>query len=439
MATKRKTRGVPQSWQLMALCQSSALLLLASGYSSGAPLTTALPDNVAQVPGACTDYQNALAATGAIQPNGTTHPGACQFTDFVTLFHNEEWQRYLADVKAWGIALKNLQYLSGTNPAWPYRIAGKGPPRAIARPYTINGYATARQACVKVVNFDEELSAQIKSSRLEWDHPAWPANSPSACANEWARVDPAITKQGLAMAAANQIVQGARNQLKSAFSQHAFCASDQQGAEEKLAMAVIYRVQQMAALQSGQWQSMRPTFDGPGAGMADTCAIHCELCATGSGWAGHIQCTKTLASAGTDCNQNLPDLVETQDWYVHGPPQAVPTGSDYPATFTATGSWCNGKYRINDTSSVEWALTTTTNDISFGRDTNTSTQVKVNYASSPGAILSSFEEYLFSGISGAVNATELNSGNSWPLIAGDGPTIYAHTGTVNCTWDLIKQ
>src|SRR5262249_31492976 len=154
------------------------------------------------------------------------------------LFYNEVWRKYLADVNAWKTELQNVQYVASTNPLWPYRVGNSRRITTSGRPYTIKG--DAFQACVTVVNFDTKVAAQIQASRLQWNHPMWA--SPSACGDEWSRVDPAVTKAGLAMSTANLIVQRARNQLKSLFYQRKFCGTNRQQAEEQLATAVAIRV-----------------------------------------------------------------------------------------------------------------------------------------------------------------------------------------------------
>jgi hypothetical protein len=442
------------SFQVVGIRRSAALFILALGQASAAPLTLTLPDQVTTVSGACTDYQTRLT-TGVTLPNGTAHPGAhpgaCQFTDFVPWFYDnvsqdhKAWRDYLAEVRAWNATLQNVQYKFSSDPRWPYRIVPKGQKPwgsyTTSRPYTITGDVTPswlRPNCLTVVDFDQQLSAKIQSFRLSWD-PMGGFVGKDACAKEWQRVDPSLSKQGMTMATANQIVQGERDQLKVFFANRRFCGADRKEAEARLAAAVEFWTARTATTLLAQWDSMRPTFDGPGTGAANTCAIHCNQCDF-PGWAGNIHCAKTLTNGiyhmgGPSCvsHTGLPD--ETQDWYVGGVPTIAGGMTIYPSDWTATGSWCNGGFTVDKVLPINIVVS-----YSAGAPTFASQQYddQRGYVDAPSVDFNLYT--IYPNIQGTVNAMSV-SGTLPPtaFTPGDAPTVPGLMGTVTCTWHLYKR
>ena len=248
LMTMVRTYASREGGRIMILPVRVLSILLVLTFSLAADCAAAviiLPDQVTTVPGACTAYQTFLGATGATEPNGMTHPGACQYTAFMPTFGGKPWADYLADVTAWKNALFYVRYDTRSNdPNWPYVVAppSRFPPPApvaAARPYTIRGYDVSgflrRRFCAEIVDFGSLFSATVQSSRLNWNHGSPPA---TPCAREWNRVNPALTLSGRAAATADQVVQQEVARLTARLKGRTFCGTNQRQAETELATEI---------------------------------------------------------------------------------------------------------------------------------------------------------------------------------------------------------
>jgi len=248
-------------------------VLLACAASTAAAQVTVLPDHPTSVTGSCADYQSFLAATGATEPGGATHPGACQFTTFLPTFAGTPWEKYLAEVRAWRKEAGRLHYGNPGDPSWP--VAG-----SLRRPYTISGDTGLTggpggpaEMCANLAVVPK-FSATIQSSRLDW---TGVLTSVPACSREWNRVNPAIALAGRARTTANDIVQTTATSLNGSLAGR-FCGLDRAAVESKIAAAVEAQVHGAAQASIARWDAQRVSFDGPGTGASNVCTIRCGEC-----------------------------------------------------------------------------------------------------------------------------------------------------------------
>jgi len=412
-----------------------ALLLAAAiaGATGAVAQPTVTPDNVTSVPGTCTAYQGFLASTGATEPGGRTHPGSCQFTTFLPTVSGRPWSQYLAEVTAWGNALPHLTYVHSSDPNWQWEPA-RGPSRPLPttgarRPYAIRGdvgnVLPGGRVCAQVVGFGPSFSATIQSSRLSWTPTAG-----AACSTEWNRVDPHAALAGRAATEANNLVQKTVAQLNADLQNRRFCGADRTTVERDIAAAIETLLERASRGAIGRWEAERPSFDGPGTGASNVCAIQCGLCA--SGWAGRIQCKKSITGPGGYHHD------ETQTWAVGGAAQASGGSTNFPVAWTAVGSGgAPGKsWAINASQATNLTVTVLTGGVSsFDRST-----AAIDILS--GIVGTPISFTLYEIDFPAFTTTSSTATGTWsrPTVGGDSPQQPGgSTGTLSCSWALDRQ
>lgn len=346
----------------------------------------------------CTTYQNALTSTGITRAGGASAPGRCRAMDFQPLFN--------------GVPLPaNWQSSS-----YKYRET----------------LLPGKRVCIEASGLKVTMSALMHSSVLGW----FVNSSTPACGSEGNRIaNAADSAFGLLTLSANGIVSQFGNVLHNDPPLKT-CQRNRKAAELTLQQLIWERLHVIAQDEQAAWTTSEQAINDPGIGAADRCTAHCGLC--DPGWAGTIQCTKTVTDTGPYHYQHS----ETQTWFVGGTPTQVGAlRTVYPTawTMTATGRKDgNPSWTGNATGAGTLAVSSDAQGMHFGL---TNSPIEVFNAFVPQ--MWAANEWQFAEIIQPIDSNnQVNGSNTDTMHAHScGAPIAPGTAvcTVVCTWNMQKQ
>jgi hypothetical protein len=274
-----------------------------------------LPDTLNPIPGTCDAYNGAIA-TGAQNPGGPLHHGACRYGDLSLLINGRPAATF-----------------------WQAVQAGSVPP-----PFQPAVTTSLFNTCVTALGLSLHLSANVQTAMLNWTNAPVPPAKPF-CAAEWAQHNPAsLVANNVVQATTANFLNKAAAELDLTLARSVPPRVCFQGFANAAGIhhAMLQIAGQYAVLFANPIMLINKRWSGVAA--TSTCAMQCGLCA--SGWVGKITEQKALTANGQTYYN------ETQTWYIGGQAPNQPANDiTIPAQWTAQGS---GAYNFPDGSSRNW-------------------------------------------------------------------------------------